>query len=74
MTATLKNLTEAVTLLPTKDRAYLAEKLLASLEETNVEEQWIQEAKRRCEEIVSGQVKPVPAEEVYRRIERLLKK
>jgi len=73
MTATLKNLAEAVTLLPSKDRVYLAEKLLASLE-TNVEQQWVQEAKRRRDEVLSGQVKPLPAGEVYRRIERLLKK
>ena len=74
MTATLKNLAEAVTHLPSKDRVFLAEKLLASLEEPNVEQEWIQESKRRRDDVRSGHVKPVPAEEVYRRIERLLKK
>jgi putative addiction module component (TIGR02574 family) len=63
-----------VTHLPSKDRAFLAEKLLASLEEPDVEQQWIQEAARRRDEVRSGSVKPIPAEEVYRRIERLLKK
>ena len=47
---------------------------MASLEETDAEVPWIDEAKRRRDEVRSGRVKPIPAEEVYRRIERLLKK
>jgi len=72
MTATAKKLAETVLLLPPKDRAYLAERLLESLEETDL--QWIDEAKRRRYEVRSGRVKPIPAKDVYRRIERLLKK
>jgi len=72
MTATAKKLAETVLLLPPKDRAYLAERLLESLEETDL--QWIDEAKRRRDEVRSGRVKPIPAKDVYRRIERLLKK
>ena len=74
MTATIKNLAETVVLLPPKERAYLAERLLASLEEADLEQKWIDEAKRRRDEVRSGQVKPVPAEEVYRRIDNLLKR
>ena len=74
MTANLKRIAKTVGLLAFKDRAYLAEKLLASLEETNLEQQWMKEAKRRRAEIRSGHVQPVPAEEVYRRIDRLLNK
>jgi hypothetical protein len=37
-----------------------------------LEQQWIAEAKRRRDEVRSGRVKPVPAEEVYRRIASLL--
>jgi len=72
MTATLKNLAATAMLLPAKDRTYLAERLLASLEELEVEQQWRSGAKRRRDEIRSGRVKPIPAEEVYRRIDRLL--
>jgi len=72
MTATAKKLAETVVLLPPEDRAYLAERLLESLEETDL--QWIDEAKRRRDEVRSGRVKPIPAKDVYRRIERLLKK
>jgi putative addiction module component (TIGR02574 family) len=72
MIATVKNLAETAVLLPPKDRTYLAERLLASLEDSEIEQQWRTEAKRRRDEIRSGRVKPIPAEEVYRRIERLL--
>ena len=72
MTTTVKNLAATAVLLPPKDRTYLAERLIASLEETDIEQQWIGEAKRRRDEVRSGRIKPVPAEEVYRRIERLL--
>jgi putative addiction module component (TIGR02574 family) len=74
MTATVKNLAATVVLLPPKARAYLAERLLESLDDTSAEQPWIDEAKRRRDEIRSGKVKPLPAEEVYRRIARLLKK
>jgi len=72
MTATVKNLAKTAVLLPPKDREYLAERLLASLEETESEQQWITEARRRRDDVRCGRVKPVPAEEVYRRIDRIL--
>jgi putative addiction module component (TIGR02574 family) len=74
MSATVKHLADTVVLLPSKDRTYLAERLLASLEESEIEKPWRAEAKRRRDEIRSGRVKPIPAEEVYRRMERLLHK
>ena len=74
MTATAKKLAETVVQLPAKDRAFLAEHLLASLEDTELEQQWIDEAQRRRDEIRGGKVRPISAEDVYRRIERLLKK
>ena len=70
MTATLKNLAATAVLLPPKDREYLAERLLASLDETATEQQWMAEAKRRRDEVRSGRVQAVPAEEVYHRIDR----
>ena len=74
MTTALKNLAETVTQLPLKDRAYLAERLLESFEESELERHWVAESKRRRDDVRSGQVKPVPAEEVYRRIAQILKK
>ena len=74
MTTKVRTLAETVVLLTPKDRTYLAEQLLASLEEEHLEQQWSAEAKRRRDEVRSGRVKPVPAEEVYRRIDSLLGK
>jgi putative addiction module component (TIGR02574 family) len=74
MTASLKNLAETVERLPAKDRIFLAERLLVSLDEADPERQWADEAIRRRDEVRSGKVKPVPVAKVYRRIERLLAK
>jgi putative addiction module component (TIGR02574 family) len=74
MTAALKNIAETVEQLPAKDRIFLTERLLASLDESNLEDQWTKEAVRRRNEVRRGKVKPVPAGEVYGRIERLLAK
>lgn len=74
MTAALKNLAATVENLPSKDRAFLAERLIASLEDADIERQWMDEAIRRRDEVRSGKVKAIPAAEVYRRIERLLAK
>ncbi len=74
MTAALKNLAATVEQLPAKDRIFLAEQLLASLDEADLEKEWADEAVRRRDELRAGKVKPVPAAEVYRRIERLLAK
>jgi putative addiction module component (TIGR02574 family) len=74
MTATLKSLAETVIRLPPRDRAFLAERLLHSLDEAEIEQAWIDEAKRRCYDVRSGKVKPIAAGEVYRRIEALLKR
>jgi putative addiction module component (TIGR02574 family) len=74
MTTKVKSLAKTAVLLPPEDRTYLAEQLLASLDETDLEHEWAAEATRRRDEVRSGRVKPIPAEEVYRRINRLLGK
>ncbi len=74
MTTKVRALAETVVRLPPKDRTYLAEQLLASLDEESLDQQWRAEAKRRLHQIRSGRVKPIPAEEVYLRIDRLLGK
>ena len=74
MTTKVKSLAKKAVLLPVEDRTYLAEQLLASLDESDLEQQWATEAKRRRDDVRSGRVKPIPAEEVYRRIDRILQK
>ncbi|HEX7185188.1 MAG TPA: addiction module protein [Thermoanaerobaculia bacterium] len=59
--------------LDQKDRARLAHRLLLSLEpvledEAEVEKAWIEEAVRRRAELESGEVKAIPAEEVFREL------
>jgi putative addiction module component (TIGR02574 family) len=74
MTATLNSIAATVEQLPVRDRAFLAERLMASLDEAELEQEWAGEALRRRDEVRSGKVVPVPAAEVYRRIEQLLAK
>ncbi len=62
--------------LDVHDRATLAERLLASLEELSEEEAdrlWAEEAQRRLEEHRAGRAKAVPAEEVHKKAERLFR-
>jgi putative addiction module component (TIGR02574 family) len=62
--------------LDVRDRATLAERLLASLEELTEEEAgrlWAEESQRRLEQYRAGRAKAVPAEEVHRKVESLLR-
>ncbi len=62
--------------LDVHDRATLAERLLASLEELSEEEAdrlWAEEAQRRLEEYRAGRAKAVPAEEVHKKVERFFR-
>jgi putative addiction module component (TIGR02574 family) len=57
--------------LPQEDRAYLAHKLIASLDDTvdeDAEEQWNEEIDRRSREIEEGKVKCRPIEETVQEI------
>jgi len=75
----MPNLTEVlrtVLSLDACDRAALAERLLASLEELSDEEAdrlWAEEAQRRLEEYRAGRAKAAPAEEVHQRAEKLFR-
>lgn len=62
--------------LPVDDRAALAEKLLASLDdldEQEAERLWAKEAQRRLEEYRSGRATAVDAEEVADKAARLFR-
>lgn len=50
--------------LPLEERARIAERLVASLDEdAEIEAAWIAEVRRRDEELVSGAVKAIPLED-----------
>lgn len=62
--------------LDARDRAALAERLLASLEELSeeeVERLWAEKAQRRLEEYRAGRSKTARAEEVHKRAEKLFR-
>lgn len=62
--------------LPAQGRADVAEQLLSSLDvlsEPEVEQLWLREAERRAGEIDQGQTKRVPADDVRRQAQALLK-
>jgi hypothetical protein len=61
--------------LPVEDRARLAEKLLASLDELSeaeAEKLWLIKAQRRAEEIDQGMVELVSADAMESRIQAIL--
>ena len=58
------------------ERAQLAQKLILSLESSNdgdLDKEWLLEARRRAVEIDNGEVTPIPAEEVRRKAQALLR-
>lgn len=64
-----RELEAAALALPSHERARLAEVLIASLdEEDGIARAWADEAERRYEELRTGAVEAVPAEEVLARI------
>ena len=57
--------------LPTSSCALLIKQLLASLDDSDVPEvskEWIELAERRADELISGKVQGIPAEEVFRKL------
>ena len=56
--------------LPIEERALLVDSLLRSMNPSNEEndQKWASEAKTRLEELRSGTVKPIPGEEVFKKI------
>lgn len=62
--------------LSVQERAALAEELLSSLDalsEPEVEQLWLREAARRADEMDQGLTQRVPADEVRRQAQALLK-
>ncbi len=57
--------------LPIRDRVRLAQQLVETIDdqsEAEVEQLWFSEAKRRLEELHSGQVTGIDAEEAFRKV------
>ncbi|ODS33981.1 MAG: putative addiction module component [Candidatus Scalindua rubra] len=70
-----EQLVKEILQLPTQQRAFLAEKLLESLDFTQdfqLTKEWSEEIKRRCEEIDKGSVELIPTEDVFKKAYRQL--
>ena len=72
----LKQIEDEVLHLSEGERARLAQKLLLSLDSPGteeIEEDWLVEAHRRARELDEGIVQPIPAEEVRKKAQALLR-
>jgi hypothetical protein len=71
MADTEKIIEEALS-LPVEQRAFIADCLLKSLNTPSpeIEKAWLEAARRRIAEIRSGEVTPVPGNEVFDKIKR----
>jgi Putative addiction module component len=74
--ATLSEVIKGAMSLDIRDRAALAEKLLASLEEVSEDEAerlWAEESQRRLDQYRAGEARAVLADEVHAKVNRLLR-
>jgi putative addiction module component (TIGR02574 family) len=65
-----KTLIDEAMALPVEERAMIVDSLLKSLNqpESELDKKWAEVAKRRIHELKSGQVKPIPGDEVFAKI------
>ncbi len=62
--------------LPRSERAFLADRLLSSLDGealSDVDATWVAEAERRYQEYENGQRKSIPASQVFAEADQLIK-
>jgi putative addiction module component (TIGR02574 family) len=62
--------------LPPTERARLAQRLISSLDpesDRDAEQAWLEEAERRLDELESGKVAGIPAEQVLEKIRSTLR-
>ena len=72
MTISVDELATKAMSLSGEARALLAERLIESLDQESVRDIWLTEAKRRRDEVRSGQVTPIPGNDVMESVRKLL--
>ena len=72
MTISVDELATKAMSLSGEARALPAEKLVKSLDQGLVRDIWLAEAKRRRDEVRSGQVKPIPGIDAMESVRKLL--
>jgi putative addiction module component (TIGR02574 family) len=76
MSSSLDQLTADAMKLPLRDRVQLAQRLVSTLDdevEGDTEALWFAEAERRLEELRSGKVQGIPADDIFRNAREALK-
>ncbi|MEL7077260.1 MAG: addiction module protein [Cyanobacteria bacterium J06648_1] len=71
----IEQLTEEILSLPSAERAFLADKLVESLEfdtDPTIQSIWVTEAKRRRDEVREGSVQPISGEQALSQVRRLI--
>jgi putative addiction module component (TIGR02574 family) len=73
----LLEIEEKVRALSPEDRLELIRKLIADLDgppDTDVDQAWAAEAKRRHQEVIDGKVQTIPGEQVFEHLRSRLKR
>ncbi len=76
MARSVREIEQEIRSLQTAERNQLLRDLISDIDgesEQDVEQQWVEEAKRRYQELREGLVKPVPAAEVVEKAKSRLK-
>jgi putative addiction module component (TIGR02574 family) len=73
MSSDTKQILENVLALPAIDRAVIVESILTSLDhpDASIDEIWAEEAEKRLTAFEAGQMKAIPADEVFQEFENL---
>lgn len=68
---TTRKIIEEIESLPIEARVQVAESVLKSLNPTDskIDDKWIEVAERRLEEMISSEVKSIPGDEVFKKIQ-----
>jgi putative addiction module component (TIGR02574 family) len=75
MDLTLEQLAQEAMKLPVQSRAVLADQIVESLdlsEPDEIQRLWVAEALRRRDEVRSGQIMPIPGDQVIAEVRRLV--
>jgi putative addiction module component (TIGR02574 family) len=67
-------LIDEVSVLPIEERIVVVDSLLRTLNpiDTEIEAAWVAVAERRLDDLLSGRVQPIPAEEIFEKARKLI--
>lgn len=77
MATTVEKLAEQAMTLPTESRARLADLLVESLDAQelgHIDRLWVEEAKRRRDDVRSGRVEAIPGDEALQKVRDVIRR